>query len=75
MTSVKVKFRPSTVEGHEGTIYFQITHARKVKLLFTKYFIFSEEWNNKESAIVATSHDTDRKRDLSVIRQKIRWYV
>lgn len=26
MVSIKVKFRPSTVADHEGTIYYQIIH-------------------------------------------------
>lgn len=28
MASIKVKFRPSTVADHEGTIYYQIIHFR-----------------------------------------------
>ena len=28
MASVKVKFRPSTIEGKEGTIYYQIIQNR-----------------------------------------------
>lgn len=30
MASIKVKFRPSTVADHEGAIYYQIIHERKV---------------------------------------------
>ena len=30
MTSIKVKFRPSTVDGKEGGLYFQIIHNRVV---------------------------------------------
>ena len=33
MASIKVKFRPSTVADHEGTIYYQIIHERKVRQL------------------------------------------
>lgn len=35
MTSVKIKFRPSTIEGKEGSIYFQIIHNRVVCQLNT----------------------------------------
>lgn len=35
MTSIKVKFRPSTVVGNEGVIYYQIIHDRKVRQLVT----------------------------------------
>ena len=33
MASVKVKFRPSTIEGKEGTIYYQIIQNRVIRQL------------------------------------------
>ena len=33
ITSIKVKFRPSTVDGKEGGLYFQIIHNRVVRQL------------------------------------------
>ena len=35
MTSIKIKFRPSTVEGKEGCFYIQIIHNRVACLLNT----------------------------------------
>lgn len=49
MASIKVKFRPSTVADHEGTIYYQIIHERKVRQLLTEYKIFPAEWDEKRS--------------------------
>lgn len=43
MASIKVKFRPSTVADHEGTIYYQIIHERKVRQLLTDYEVFPAE--------------------------------
>ena len=40
MTSIKVKFRPSTVDGKEGGLYFQIIHNRVVRQLNTDYKVF-----------------------------------
>ena len=37
MVSVKVKYRPSTIEGKEGTIYYQIIHNRVIRQLKTNY--------------------------------------
>ena len=37
MTSIKIKFRPSTVDGKEGGLYFQIIHNRVVRQLNTDY--------------------------------------
>ena len=72
MTSIKVKFRPSTVVGHEGSIYYQIIHERKVRQLPACYKIFPEEWDDKRST-VATTHNSDRKPLILSIRERIKW--
>ena len=36
MASVKVKFRPSTVNGREGTLYYQVIHNRVVRQINTE---------------------------------------
>ena len=28
MATVKIKFRPSSVDGREGTVYYQVIHGR-----------------------------------------------
>ena len=53
MASVKVKFRPSTIEGKEGTIYYQIIQNRVIRQLKTDYRIFTDEWNEAGSCIIA----------------------
>lgn len=45
MASLKVKFRPSTTEGKEGVIYYQIIHNRITRLLKTNYRIYEHEWD------------------------------
>ena len=45
MASVKVKFRPSTVSGREGTLYYQIIHNRVVRQINTEYKLFVSEWD------------------------------
>ena len=72
MTSIKVKFRPSTVVGHEGSMYYQIIHERKVRQLPACYKIFPEEWDDKRST-VATTHNSDRKPLILSIRERIKW--
>lgn len=44
MTTVKVKFRPSTVEGRPGTIVYFVTHRRVVRQITTGYKVFPHEW-------------------------------
>lgn len=43
MASVKVKFRPSTVNGKEGTLYYQVIHNRVVRQINTEYKLFASE--------------------------------
>lgn len=73
-TSLRVKFRPSTIAGHEGTIYYQIIHNRVVRQLTTNYKIFPSEWAEKRSAIVITAN-SERKSMLQSIRSRIRWDI
>ncbi len=71
-TSVKVKFRPSAAEGHEGTVYYQVIHQRVVRQLYTNYKIFPSEWNERRSVLVV-SQNSERKLLLLSIRERIRW--
>ena len=61
MASVKVKFRPSTQKGREGTIYYQVIHNRVVRQIRTNYGIFVQEWNKNLSQI-DTSNIFDNER-------------
>lgn len=37
MTSIKLKFRPSKVNGKLGTLYFQVIHDRLTRQIGTGY--------------------------------------
>lgn len=72
MTSVKVKFRPSTTEGGMGSVYFQIIHNRVVRQLNTDYKIFVDEWDAEcEGVVMSDSHDSR----LHDIRERLCWDV
>ncbi len=74
MASIKVKFRPSTVADHEGTIYYQIIHERKVRQLLSDYKVFTSEWDESRS-MVTTTQKSERKSFILSIRERIRWDV
>lgn len=74
MASIKVKFKPSTVEDHEGTIFYQILHERKQRQLFSDYHVFPTEWDETRS-MVTTTHNSERKSFILSIRERIRWDV
>ena len=72
MTSIKVKFRPSTVSGQEVAIYYQITHERKVRQLAAGYKVFPSEWDESRSMVAVGCHG-ERRPALLAIRDRIRW--
>ena len=74
MASIKVKFRPSTVADHEGTIYYQIIHERKVRQLLSDYKVFPDEWDESRSMVI-TTQKSERKSFILSIRERIRWDV
>lgn len=51
-TTVKVKFRPSTVHDCPGHIVYFVTHRRIVRQITTEYKIFPEEWDGLHSKVV-----------------------
>ncbi len=72
MASIRVKFRPSTVADHEGSIYYQIIHERKVRQLLTDYRVFPYEWDDRRSMVTSTQNSA-RKTIILSIRGHIRW--
>lgn len=56
MASLKVKFRPSTQEGKEGTIYYQVIHNRIIRQIKTDNRIFADEWDDKSGTIIIASN-------------------
>jgi hypothetical protein len=70
-TSIKLKFRPSLIEGCEGVLYFQIIRNRIARQLTTDYRVFESEWNASKSAIV-DGCDINRNIILSGIRESVR---
>ena len=55
MATVKVKLRPSSVEGKAGVIYYQITHNRKTKLLTTRLHVHPSDWDANEEKLVPSA--------------------
>lgn len=47
MVSIKLKFRPSTIEGKVGSLYYQVIYMRKVRQVSTNFRITRSEWDSK----------------------------
>lgn len=65
--SLSTKFRPSTVSGKKGSIYYQFIRKRKVKVVTTPYKVFPEEWNEELSSVRIGSFSHQRERQLQEI--------
>lgn len=55
MVSMKLKFRPSAIEGKEGRLFYQIIYKRKIRQVVTPFQILSDEWNPKKEELVIKS--------------------
>ena len=73
MASVRVKFKPSAVEGKEGVIYYQIIQNCVSRQLKTDYRIYSEEWDEIGGNILVKA--TERRNFLYMKRDLKRLYV
>ena len=74
MASIKVKFRPSTASGREGSIYYQVIHGRIVRQVKTDYRIFDTEWDKRTSLVkILPEIGENRKRYLQEVAEHIDW--
>ena len=71
MVSIKLKFRPSTNEGKEGSLYYQVIYNRVVRQVATQYKIFPNEWNPQIEDIIVKP-TAIRCNYLESIKQTIR---
>ena len=51
MATVKVKLRPSSVQGKAGTIFYQITHRRLIRQITTTIHVGPENWEEERRRI------------------------
>ena len=65
MATVKVKLRPSSVEGKAGVIYYQITHNRKTQQITTRLRVCPSDWDADEEKLV------QRAPNRSMIQNRI----
>lgn len=70
MTSIKVKFRPSSVADREGTIYYLISNNRRSRRLNTVYKVFAHEWDARLSTVTA-DRQSERWPQMCSIRKAI----
>ena len=72
MATIKLKFRPSSVLGAMGTLYYQIIHKRSVKWISTGHHVYADEWNEDKAELVIRA-GCKRKTELLQIQSTLKW--
>ena len=66
MATTKIKFRPSSVPGREGTLFLQVIHRRVVRQVSTSYRLYPHEWDRVgQSVVVCVVEDAVRVDDAA----------
>ena len=73
MVSIKLKFRPSSIEGKEGSLYYQVIYKRFVRQISTQYKIYPIEWDVDSDTLIVDAEDCDRYDYLQTIQRHIQW--
>jgi len=68
MTSVKIKFRNSTIENKEGVLFFQLIHSRKTRLLRTRFRLFPDEWDDQKETVLFGNSGMERQSHLLSVK-------
>lgn len=72
MATLKIKFRPSTTSGKEGTVCYKVIHKRMTSQISTKYKVLPSEWDNIGKRIhVPADVKEDRKAFLLRLQAQI----
>lgn len=70
--SVKLCFRPSALDKHEGRLYYRIIIRRVCYQHNSAYTIFPTEWSDNARIIIADNDDI-RSKDLLTIKSRTLW--
>lgn len=75
MLSIKLKFRPSLVEGKVGTLYYQVIYMRKVRHVMTDFKIMKNEWNPDVGELSTERAAPSRISLLNHIQRKVEYDI
>lgn len=72
--SVKLCFRPSSVTGNAGRLYYRVIIRRVCHLYNSDYTVAQTEWTDA-SGIVITDEDSFRGKELLAIKARTKWEI
>lgn len=72
MTTVKVKFRASSIPGKEGALFYQVIHSRTARQIRTGYRLHPHEWNAPAAELVIPPDSAESRRNyLASVRNAL----
>lgn len=73
MAKVKIKFRASSSEKKEGTLFYQVIHSRVTRQIKTGYGLYPCEWDLESKGIIIPSGTGDvRQKYLLSLKERVR---
>lgn len=71
-TTVKVKFRASSVKTNEGTLFYKVIHNRVARQVQSGFKLYHDEWDERKSEIIMPANiESERKNYLLRIKAGI----
>lgn len=71
MTSIKMKFRKSSVKGKKGACFIQLIHCRKMTTMATGVQIYPKEWDAKKESVRFKHADVARAKELLHYQERL----
>ena len=71
--SIKLKFRPSIIEGKAGSLYYQVIYMRKIRQVATKFRITPNEWDSELEEVIIIDDDSSRTSYLQYVQNHIEY--
>ena len=72
MATVRTKFRASSSEAKEGTLFYQVIHNRVARQIHTGYRLYPQEWDGPHAGIsLPPDAGQSRHAYLSALRTRI----
>lgn len=72
MSTVKVKFRPSSRVGEKGSVFYQVIHKRKTCQLGSGLRIFAQEWDVRRGMVLNRGANALRVVELEMVCEQIK---
>ena len=73
MISIKLKFRPSSIDGKAGSLFYQVIYMRKVRQIATDFRILQSEWDSKLEELIIKDSDPSRSNYLYYVQNHIEY--